>query len=164
MDRRGRILAVILAGGLAGCDAGPQIARVGAPAPPWTEPMLRGPKLSLGDLRGKAVYLNFFATWCPPCNAEAPAIEKLSRDYQSRGLAVVGVDELENARQAAQFRKQHGLSYPIVVDEGKLREQYRVNGLPVHVFIDRAGVVRRIVVGELSPDAMRGDVESLLRS
>jgi cytochrome c biogenesis protein CcmG, thiol:disulfide interchange protein DsbE len=140
-----------------------QTARVGEPAPNWSEPSLPGPSLSLASLRGKAIYLNFFATWCPPCNQEAPAINALQREYGGRGLQVVGVDVLEDARKAAQFRREHHLLYPAVVDEGTLRDQYDVNGLPVHVFIDRQGIVRKIVVGEISAAAMRTDVQRLLR-
>lgn len=75
---------------------------------------------------------------------------------------MVGVDVLENAHKAALFREQHHLLYPVVVDDGALRDQYRVNGLPVHVFIDKAGVVRRVVVGEMSPAAMQSNAEQLL--
>jgi thiol-disulfide isomerase/thioredoxin len=107
--------------------------------------------------------LNFFATWCPPCNDEAPTLDALQRQYASRGFVVVGVDVLENARKAEQFRLQHHLSYPAVVDDGTLRNQYNVNGLPVHVFIDRGGVVQNVVVGELSAADMRADVLKLLR-
>jgi cytochrome c biogenesis protein CcmG, thiol:disulfide interchange protein DsbE len=140
-----------------------QPAHVGAAAPGWTETSLPGRKLSLASLRGKAIYLNFFATWCPPCNEEAPTIDALARQYAGRGLAVVGVDVLENARKAAAFRAEHHLSYSVVIDSGTLRNQYNVNGLPVHVFIDRSGIVRNIVVGELSPAAMRSNVERVLR-
>jgi thiol-disulfide isomerase/thioredoxin len=142
-------------------NAGP--ARVGQAAPAWKEPSLPGPSLTLASLHGKAIYLNFFATWCPPCNQEAPAIDALQRRYAGRGLQVVGVDVLENARKASQFRDEHHLSYPVVVDSGLLRDQYNVNGLPVHVFIDRGGVVQKIVVGELSPADMRTNVERILR-
>ncbi len=138
-------------------------ARVGRAAPSWSEPSIPGPSLSLASLRGSAVYLNFFASWCPPCNAEAPAIDSLAQSYAARGLRVVGVDVLESARKAAAFRSDHRLSYPVVIDTGALRDQYEVNGLPVHVFIDRGGIVRKIVVGELSPAAMRANVEAVLR-
>jgi cytochrome c biogenesis protein CcmG, thiol:disulfide interchange protein DsbE len=140
-----------------------QPARVGRPAPAWSAPSIGGSTLSLASLRGKAVYLNFFATWCPPCNEEAPAIDALAREYAGRGLEVVGVDVLENTRKASAFRREHHLAYPVVVDTGTLRDQYEVNGLPVHVFINRSGIVRKIVVGELSPAAMRGNVEGILR-
>jgi len=171
MAKKLRASAIVLACALAACihagsadSSGPaKVARVGEPAPPWTEPSLPGPTLSLAALHGKAIYLNFFATWCPPCNAEAPAIDAISRDYAARGLLVVGVDVLENARKAADFRQEHHLTYPVVVDGGTLRDQYAVNGLPVHVFIDRLGIVRRIVVGEMSPADMRSNAERLLQ-
>lgn len=171
MAKRARASAIVLACALAGCvhagsadsTGSSKVARVGEPAPPWTEPSLPGPSLSLAALRGKAVYLNFFASWCPPCNAEAPAIDSIARDYAARGLRVVGVDVLENAHKAADFRNEHHLTYPVVVDGGTLRDQYAVNGLPVHVFIDRLGIVRRIVVGEMSPADMRSNAERLLR-
>ncbi|MGA8327223.1 MAG: TlpA disulfide reductase family protein [Candidatus Cybelea sp.] len=135
-----------------------QTAHVGQPAPSWSEPSVPGPTLSLASLHGKAIYLNFFATWCPPCNEEAPSINALARKYGPQGLQVVGVDVLENARKAGSFRSGHNLVYPVVVDSGTLRNQYNVNGLPVHVFIDRSGIVRKIVVGELSPEAMRANI------
>ena len=170
MDRRSASLAVALGGALAACARGAtasssahQIAHVGNPAPDWSEPSIPGPTLSFASFRGKAVYLNFFATWCPPCNEEAPSIDALAREYGARGVQIVGIDVLENARKAAQFRNEHNLSYPVVVDDGTIRDQYRVNGLPVHVFIDRTGIVRKIVVGELSPTMMRNDIETMLR-
>jgi cytochrome c biogenesis protein CcmG/thiol:disulfide interchange protein DsbE len=169
-ERKMKSFAIAVALALGACShsgqtssQAPQTARVGEPAPGWSEPSLPGPSLSLASLRGKAVYLNFFATWCPPCNEEAPAINALQRQYAASGLQVVGVDVLENAKKAAQFRREHQLLYPAVVDEGTLRDQYNVNGLPVHVFIDRQGIVRKIVVGELSAADMRTDVERILR-
>lgn len=149
--------------GAASGSPGSALAREGAVAPAWSEPSIPGPNLSSGFLRGKALYLNFFASWCPPCNSEAPAIDALARAYRARGLQVVGVDVLENARKAGEFRQRHALSYPVLVDDGTLRDRYEINGLPVHVFVDRSGVVRTIVVGQLSPQAMRADIERVLR-
>ncbi|MGA8574151.1 MAG: TlpA disulfide reductase family protein [Candidatus Cybelea sp.] len=171
MDRRIASLAIAFMAPLSACahgeaagsSASAQIAHVGKAAPDWSEPSIPGPKLSLASLRGKAIYLNFFATWCPPCNEEAPSIDALAREYADRGVQIVGVDVLENASKAAQFRNAHHLSYPVVVDSGSLRDQYEVNGLPVHVFIDKSGTVRKIVVGELSPAMMRDNIERVLR-
>lgn len=172
MDSRIGCLALATACALAGCSrtdggdssaASGQIARVGRPAPGWTEPSLPGPTLSLVSLRGKAVYLNFFATWCPPCVQEAPSIDALARAYAARGLRVVGVDVLESPRKVAFFRNRYHLSYSIVADTGVLRDQYEVNGLPVHVFIDRNGIVRKISVGQLSSLEMRANVQRLLQ-
>jgi cytochrome c biogenesis protein CcmG, thiol:disulfide interchange protein DsbE len=143
-------------------DQTPQHAHVGSPAPDWTEPKAGGGTLELSSLKGKAVYLNFFATWCPPCNEEAPAINALQQKYASQGLQVVGVDVLENAGAAQKFRDEHKLVYPALADSGTLRDEYNINGLPVHVFIDRTGIVRNVVVGELSPAEMDENVQKLL--
>jgi thiol-disulfide isomerase/thioredoxin len=108
------------------------------------------------------VYLNFFATWCPPCNEEAPAINALQKQYAARGLQVVGIDELENQKKAASFVRKFRLVYPAIVDDGTLQSQYQINGLPVHVFIDRSGVIKKIVVGEMSGKQIASAVRGLL--
>lgn len=138
------------------------VARVGQLAPQWTQKTASGVSLSMASLRGKPVYLNFFATWCPPCNEEAPDINALQKQYAQRGLQTVGVDELEDAKKAAQFVRKYGLIYPAVVDDGTLQTQYSVNGLPVHVFIDRRGVIRKIVTGEMSKNAIAAAIRSIL--
>jgi len=141
---------------------GKQVAQVTQPAPDWTQPLSTGGTLTLSSLRGKPVYLNFFATWCPPCKDEAPFINKMQQQYASRGLHVVGVDELESAAQAESFRKQFHLVYPAVVDGGTLQGQYLVNGLPVHVFIGRDGVIRKMVAGEMAHAEIQKAVQSIL--
>lgn len=113
-------------------------------------------------MRGKAVYLNFFATWCPPCNEEAPYINQFQKEFASQGLQIVGVDELENRSKAQQFVDKYKLVYPALVDNGTLQSQYRVNGLPVHVFIDRSGVIEKIVVGEMSKTQIVSDIRAIL--
>jgi cytochrome c biogenesis protein CcmG/thiol:disulfide interchange protein DsbE len=138
------------------------VARVGAAAPQWTEPTSTGATLSSASLRGKPVYLNFFATWCPPCNEEAPDVNALQKQYAGRGLRIVGVDELENAKKAAQFVHKYGLVYPALVDDGTLQSEYQVNGLPVHVFIDSKGVIRKIVTGEMTKAQIAAAVQTIL--
>jgi cytochrome c biogenesis protein CcmG/thiol:disulfide interchange protein DsbE len=168
---RVRTIALALAGALAaaGCSSHAReagnvtgVAAVGAPAPAFDDATAGGGMLSSSALRGKAVYLNFFASWCPPCNAEAPALERLQRRYASRGLQIVGVDVLEDAAIARSFARKYGLTYPIVVDGGALVHAYAVNGLPVHAFIDRDGVLRAVVVGELDERQMIAHVRTLV--
>jgi cytochrome c biogenesis protein CcmG/thiol:disulfide interchange protein DsbE len=151
---------------LSGCAASTQAAgppSKGKPAPQWTEPTSTGGQLSSASLRGKPVYLNFFASWCPPCNEEAPSVNALQKKYAPKGLVVVGVDVQENAAKAEGFRKQHNLSYATVVDSGTLRDAYSVNGLPVHVFIDRDGVVQNITIGEMSPSQIENQIQRVVR-
>jgi cytochrome c biogenesis protein CcmG, thiol:disulfide interchange protein DsbE len=156
-------LAIAALQGCAARESGSHAsAAVGQPAPAFSESAVPKGTISLAALRGKPIYLNFFATWCPPCNEEAPDIDRLQREFASLGLQIVGVDVLENARKAELFRAQHHLSYPAVVDDGTLRKEYDVNGLPVHVFIDRQGIVRRIVAGEMTAAEMREAVLKLV--
>jgi cytochrome c biogenesis protein CcmG/thiol:disulfide interchange protein DsbE len=161
-----RPVAVVMLLALTNCAASTQAAgppSKGRPAPQWTEPTSTGGQLSSESLRGKPVYLNFFATWCPPCNEEAPSVNALQKKYAAKGLVVVGVDVQENAAKAEAFRKEHNLSYATVVDSGTLRDAYNVNGLPVHVFIDRTGVVQNITIGEMSPGQIENQIQHVVR-
>jgi peroxiredoxin len=165
------IVGVLLASGCAAGHAGnaassappePAVASLNAPAPAFSEPTLTGTTLSMASLHGRPVYLNFFASWCPPCNEEAADVNALQEEHGKQGLQVVGVDVLENQAKAQSFVSKHHLVYPAVVDGGTLRDAYNINGLPVHVFIDRTGVVREIVVGEMSRAEMEAGVKKIL--
>lgn len=174
MDKTMRFFAGLAILALAGCSHGsnatgnasnataPSVAKIGAQAPAFNEPTVAGPSLSMAELHGKPVYLNFFATWCPPCNEEAPDVSAVAQQFKNNGLQVVGVDVLENQKKAQIFVDQHHLSYPAVVDSGTLRDAYNINGMPVHVFIDRSGVVKKIVIGELSKSEMIANIKSIL--
>ncbi|MBV9402830.1 MAG: TlpA family protein disulfide reductase [Candidatus Eremiobacteraeota bacterium] len=138
-------------------------ASVGKPAPSFTAPLASGGKLTLSSLHGKPVYLNFFATWCAPCNAEAPDINALQKQYQRRGFVTIGVDEREDADKAKSFVHKFGLSYKAVVDEnGDVLNPYGAIGLPVHVFIDRRGNVKLIRNGEMSKAEIEAAIKSIL--
>ncbi len=136
------------------------VPRVGQPAPPLTLTTVEGKPLSLSALKGKPVYLNFYATWCTPCNEEAPSIGKLSRTYKTRGLVVLGVDELEDPQKAKAFLTKYHLAYDAVVDgDGVAAKDYGAIGLPLHVFIDRGGIVRTYRAGEMDP----GEIETAIK-
>jgi peroxiredoxin len=137
----------------------PANATIGALAPAWTLPLSTGGTLTSASLKGKPVYLNFFATWCPPCNDEASTVNALAQKYKSSGLVVVGVDEAESAAKAQFFVTEHHLSYPAVVDGGVLRDAYLINGLPVHAFIGRDGKLQNLVVGQMEP----AEIEAAIR-
>jgi cytochrome c biogenesis protein CcmG, thiol:disulfide interchange protein DsbE len=149
---------------LTGCAAiGHHVGvRPGDVAPSWSDALSSGGTLASASLAGKPVYLNFFATWCPPCNIEAPWIEVMQKRYGSRGLHVVGVDMEENAAAAKRFVAKYNLTYPVVVDSGALENLFNVNGLPVHVFIGRDGKIKRVVVGEMSNAEIESSVKGIL--
>lgn len=151
----------------AACSSGggastPAAPAVGHPAPDFSGVTATGARLSLASLRGKPVYLNFFATWCGPCNEEAPDINALQKQFAGSGLQTVGIDELENDKKAAQFIRKYGLVYPAVVDSGTLQGAYAINGLPEHVFIDRKGIIRKIVAGEMTKDEIAAAIRMIL--
>ena len=147
---------------LASCAHSVKQVANGVEAPDFTEPLARGGTLQLHSLRGKPVYLNFFATWCGPCKDEAPAINALQKKYSKSGLTVVGVDILESANKAREFQKHFALVYPIVVDDGTMRDQYAINGLPVHAFITRAGIIKSMHIGEMSSAQIESAIRSIL--
>jgi peroxiredoxin len=137
--------------------------RVGQPAPPFSLPTAGGKTLTLASLHGHAVYLNFFATWCGPCNDEAPSIGKLSERFKARGLTVVGVNELESPAKAKEFLTKYHLPYGAVVDsDGETGKAYGAVGLPVHVFIDRNGIVKTYRLGEMNPDEIETAIKGIL--
>jgi cytochrome c biogenesis protein CcmG, thiol:disulfide interchange protein DsbE len=166
MARQMAVLAVLAGILLAGCStsgaASNATAKIGEQAPAWTDPLVGGGTLSMTQLRGKPVFIDFFATWCPPCNAEAPEINAAYHEYAPRGLAVIGADVQETPDKAKQFVREHDLAYPAVVDTGTLSDEYQINGMPVGVFIDRTGVVRKIEIGQLSSAQLDADIKSIL--
>jgi len=156
-------LALALFGAAALPAAAAQGASVGKAAPNFTAPLASGAKFSLSSLHGKPVYLNFFATWCAPCNAEAPDINALQKQYRNRGFVTVGVDEREDADKAKSFVHKFGLTYKAIVDaNGDVLGPYGAIGLPVHVFIDRRGTVKLIRNGEMSKPEIESAIKSIL--
>ena len=111
------------------------------PAPLFTLARLDRPgRLSLTSLRGKAVVVNFWASWCRPCKEELPVLEQTWRRYRDRGLVVVGIDAQDFSGDAKRFARKYGITYPIVHDgPGATLGRYGVTGFPETFFVDRTG-------------------------
>jgi peroxiredoxin len=160
MKRLGAYACFVL---LACCPAVPAWAgqpQIGDHAPAINLPSTDGKPVSLSRYRGKAVYLDFFASWCGPCNQEAPAVGKLYMRYHARGLQTIGIDELETPAKAKAFARKYQWKFPVVIDaDGALGPTYGALGLPVHVFIDRHGNIAAYRLGEMDP----GEIEAAIK-
>jgi cytochrome c biogenesis protein CcmG, thiol:disulfide interchange protein DsbE len=134
------------------------------PAPGFDLPRLSGDgKVSLDSYRGKAVVVNFWASWCQPCKAEAPLPEQAWRKYRGRGLVVVGVNSQDLSSDARRFAKQVGWTYPLVRDgAGDILGPYAVAAFPETFFVDRAGKLIARIDGEVSEDELRSNIERAL--
>jgi thiol-disulfide isomerase/thioredoxin len=140
--------------------------RVGAPAPQFSLPIVvngSGTE-SLDKLKGRGIYLNFFATWCQPCKYEMPYISKLSQQYARRHIVVIGVDELESASKVQQFAQQYKVTYPLGLDQsGAIGGDYGLIGLPLHVFIAPNGTIVEYKVGEMAEAQVQAALQQLAK-
>lgn len=124
---------------------------VGHPAPDFALDIVyngdKGDKVKLSLLRGHPVIVEFWATWCGPCQLEAPALDRLARRHREQGLVVVGVNTSDEPGRAATFAERRQLSYPIVYDDRGVAGTYDVDSLPTLVVIDRNGNVVAVRTG-----------------
>ena len=146
--------------------SGPVLAgvpRSGQAAPAFSLPKAAGGgSIALASLKGKAVYLNFFATWCGPCNEEAPSVVDLYKKYHARGLVTLGIDELESPKRALEFASKYRYPFAVVIDDGKMGKDYGVLAMPVHVFIDRFGKISYYRLGEMTPGEIEAAIKRIL--
>lgn len=130
-----------------GSDA-PSIVGKSTPAPDFTLEKLSGGNLKLSDLRGKAVLLNFWATWCGPCKIETPWLVEMQNQYGHEGLQVVGVAMDDSGKdEISKFAKDMGVNYPVLLGKEAVGDEYGgVPALPESFFIGRDGkIVDRII-------------------
>ena len=132
--------------------AGDLLARpeIGYPAPDFTLPTLDGGEVTLSELRGSVVVVNFWTSWCPPCREEMPALEAVYNAHRADGLVVLGLNSTvqDNETRAGDFIRGLGLTFPIVLDrDGQATEDYLLQSLPTTYFIDRQGIIRDIAIG-----------------
>jgi peroxiredoxin len=136
-------------------------------APDFNLSTTSGETIKLSDLRGQPVLVNLWATWCPPCRAEMPAIEKIYNEYKDEGLIVLAIDMTyqDTASDIPAFVNEYSLTFPILLDEsGNVGTNYQLRSLPSSFFIGRDGIINEVVIGGPMAEALlRTRVEETLR-
>ena len=136
---------------------------VGQPAPALVLPRVGGGTIDLASLRGKPVWINFMATWCPPCQDEFPLMNGFATRYADTGLVVIAVDVREDEAAVAAFAKGLGVVFPMGLDtDGKAAATWDAIALPVHFWIDAEGIVRDGALGGIGPNVMADGLKTIL--
>ncbi len=149
-------------------DASPDVnapqPAVDHPAPDFTLTRLDTDEpVSLNDLRGKPVILNFWATWCGPCRAEMPALQAAYERY-GEDLLVIGVDQGEEETVVGPFLDEFGISFPILLDgDMAVGRDYRIMGLPTTFFIDSQGIIRGVHAGQINSAILAEGIVDIAR-
>jgi len=167
---RSRFLATLLGillplvAGCAVSDSAPIKTREQAqPAPDLTLQSLDGQQVSLSQYKGSVVLVNFWATWCPSCKREIPALEAAYQANKDQGFVILGVDVGEPRQVVQTFATGMGISYVVLLDEQeKMLVRYGGLGLPMSVLVDREGIIRERHIGELSGTELKRFLERYL--
>lgn len=134
----------------------------GDPAPDFELTLLDGSQVSLSNLRGQVVVLNFWASWCGPCRQEAPALQQVWEAYEGRGVVMLGVSYQDAEDASQQFIEQFGLTYANGIDVGgRISRAYGVTGVPETFLIDRQGRVAWSRLGEVTAERLTRQLEQL---
>ena len=169
------VVAVVAAGMLyfgfhtarrSGTDHAPGVLGYGTPAPNFTLQTLDGKDVSLADFRGKAVLVNFWATWCGPCKIETPWLVELQNEYGSQGLQVVGVAMDDSGKdEIAKFAKDMGVNYPVLIGKESVGDAYGgVPALPESFFVGRDGKIVDRILGLKGRGEIEDSVKKALKS
>jgi thiol-disulfide isomerase/thioredoxin len=136
---------------------------IGEPAPRLVLPLVGGGQLDLADYRGKPVWVNFMATWCPSCVDELPSMAGFAARYEDTGLVTLAVDAREDEAAVTAFFEDLGVDLPVGLDsDGKASAEWGAIALPVHYWIDADGIVRDGALGGIGPDGMARGLQTIL--
>lgn len=144
-----------------------QVVSVGNPAPPFTLQDLSGRTVGLDEYKGKVVMLEFFTSWCLPCQMVAQDIEALYKKLRGKGFVVIGISLKDgfNKDNLRDYIAKYGITYPVLIDDDRISKQYGVITMPTTVIIDKEGVVRARHLGIVRDHAamLSREIEPLIR-
>jgi thiol-disulfide isomerase/thioredoxin len=150
--------------GLHAGDLAPELAAPRSDGSTFQLTDLAGRPVRLADLVGRAVWINFWASWCPPCQAETPILREMDRAYRDRGLTIVGISVQEtNAADVGAYVSRYSLGYTIAADlDGDIFRRYKVYGLPTQFFIAPDGRIAAVLPRPLDDAGARAQIEAIL--
>ena len=132
-------------------------------APDFTLTSFEGETMTLGELRGQVVIINFWASWCPPCREEAAYLEASWRKYQDQGVVFIGVDYADTESKALAYIDEFDIAYFNGPDIGtRISQSYRMDGVPETYYVAKNGELRGVKIGPLAPPELDQKIEELL--
>jgi len=153
-------LLTLLAFGLVRANSGPREAGL---APDFTLTGFDGRTVTLSQLRGRVVVVNFWASWCPPCREEAAYLEQTWRKYRDRGVVFIGVDWLDTDKEARAYIEEFDITYLSGPDLGtRIADAYRIRGVPETFFVDETGALQGVNIGPLKAPNLDDKIDELL--
>jgi peroxiredoxin len=140
------------------------LPKVGEQAPDFVAISPEGEVVHLSDFRGQPVWLNFWGSWCPPCRAEMPDIQTAYEELQPQGIRLLAISLGDKPSEALNFAKLNGVTFDILLDPDRTLTSptYPIYNFPTHIFIDKDGIVRKIVLSEMSADQAVAAAQSVL--
>lgn len=158
----GAIIIVVLLFAFLGSDA--DGAAIGEPAPTFTVRTINGEEIDTADMRGRVLVINFFGTWCDPCRAEAPTLQRLWEEYQDQGVLFLAVAYHDVDAKVLEFLREFGITFPMANSSTDIGGRlFGVTGVPETYVIDQEGILRYKRIGIVQPDALRAELDALIR-
>lgn len=138
--------------------------RIGAQMARFELQDIQGKTVRLSDYAGKTVLVNAWATWCPPCRAEMPALNAFYQQHRAQGFVILAINAGESQAQAADFASANQLQFPVLLDQDEnLMDRLSIHDYPTSILIGKDGVVKTIHVGMLTQDALQNEILPLIQ-
>ncbi|SES02123.1 thiol-disulfide oxidoreductase ResA [Psychrobacillus sp. OK032] len=139
------------------------VLQVGDNAPDFSLIDMNGEKHQLSDYKGQGVFLNFWGTWCKPCEREFPLMDKHYQDYKDQGVQILAVNIGESNFSVQKYVDRKSLTFPVLIDHNKsVMETYNINPLPTTMLVNPEGKIEKIITGEMSDEAIKNYMAQIM--